>query len=431
MASVFGTSLNETKEFMNGTDVVKFSVIYGIIPAILVLLTPVRYGFRLSQRLLIIAICVAGILFIRSKSSVVYVMLRRSAIYHNINPIGYLSGTLNYIDRNIIRKMMPIKKIGLDAKKDPQIWQDIKKPNVFILVIGEAARADRFGINGYKRPTSEMIEKTNPVNFTNTQSCGTSTIVSVGCMLSHLSRDDFVKNKTNYDGLPHILKRSGFEVSWLDNNSPCYSFCKDIGYRFLPYEKNGKHCSKNGTCYDSILADELDKSVDKINSGDHFILLHMHGSHTSYHLRYPPEFEKFSPSCTSAAQGCKKDHLDNAYDNTIAYTDHILSQIVISMKKRSNLNYAILFVSDHGESLGENGIYGHAYRYNDAPMEQKHVPMMIWMSDGFIKDFKINKRNLNAIRQQSLSHDAVFHTTLGMLGIKTKLYNKNLDLSRK
>jgi lipid A ethanolaminephosphotransferase len=155
------------------------------------------------------------------------------------------------------------------------------------------------------------------------------------------------------------------------------------------------------------------------------------GSHgPAYFKRYTEEFKKFTPTCDTAdIQTCAKEQIINTYDNTILYTDYILSSIIDAAKKSSDYKIGVLYVSDHGESLGENNIYLHGFPYKLAPKEQKQIPMILWMSESMKKysyiDYDCLKKEAFA---KHYSHDNLFHSLIGLLEIKSKVYDKNEDL---
>ncbi len=299
-----------------------------------------------------------------------------------------------------------------------------------ILVVGETARADHFSLNGYQRKTNPLLEKEDLISYSNVWSCGTSTAVSVPCMFSIYAKADYDKNKIRAtDNVLDILQRAGVNVVWLDNNSDS----KGVAVR-IPYE-NYKTSNKNPVC-DSECRDEgmLANLQSYINNhsrgGDIFIVLHQMGNHgPAYYKRYPKEFEKFIPVCqTNQLEQCTVEEINNSYDNAILYTDYFLSKTINLLKKNTaQFEAALIYMSDHGESLGENRLYLHGLPNFIAPDVQKHVPLILWFGDSFDKD-EVNVEKLIENLDKKYSHDNLFHTLLGLMGINTSVYKQQMDL---
>ena len=196
---------------------------------------------------------------------------------------------------------------------------------------------------------------------------------------------------------------------------------------------NPKWCSEPGNCFDEILLDGLEQRLHDLPSKtkDVFLVLHLKGSHgPAYFKRYPKAFEKFLPTCQSNEfSACDETSIRNAYDNTIVYTDHVLAQLISLLKGQEHrFTTAMLYVSDHGESLGENGLFLHGMPYAFAPKEQTRIPMLAWLSPQFTSH---EHWSVSCVHQQnavSRSHDNVYHTILGLLDIETNVYQPELDI---
>jgi len=158
--------------------------------------------------------------------------------------------------------------------------------------------------------------------------------------------------------------------------------------------------------------------------------VHQIGSHgPSYYLRYPRALEKFKPACqTSNFFDCTKEEIINAYDNSIAYTDKVTADLIALLKKQKHINTSMIYISDHGESLGENGLYLHGAPYFMAPKEQTMVPMIVWLSDTYQGLTGIKPECLKANSMQGYSHANLFHSLLGMAGVRTVEYKPSLDI---
>jgi len=299
---------------------------------------------------------------------------------------------------------------------------------VVVLALGETARAREFSFNGYERDTNPQLTSRGVINFARVQACGTSTAESLPCMFSSLERENFSRDKAaRQENLLDILQRVGVTVLWRDNNSGSKGIADRIGYEDLSRQTDAELCGGDN-CYDEILLRDLDRRLAE-TTGDMLIVLHMKGSHgPSYYKRTPAGFKVFSPECTlDNIQECPQQMIVNAYDNTIVYTDHVLAKL-IDLLRSQNFATAMLYVSDHGESLGESGIYLHGLPYALAPAEQKQVPMMFWASDNFTTQKSLNVDALKALREAPYSHDVIFHSIFGLFDIESEIYRQDLDI---
>lgn len=342
------------------------------------------------------------------------------------NPGNFIYATLSYAMAS--NKSFAVKPLGEDAKLN-ELGKSQTKPTLFILVVGETARADHFSINGYHKPTTPLLAQQPIINFTDVSSCGTETAISVPCMFSNLGRSQYSDKKAkSQEGLLDLVKRSNFQVLWRDNNSGCKGTCTRVDYEDMSNLKVPELCNQE-ECFDNILLHQLTEKL--ATAGNKLVVLHQKGSHgPEYFRRYPPTMEVFKPVCkVNKLQDCSDEEINNAFDNTIHYTDYFLNSTIEWLKQQSDsYNTALLYVSDHGESLGEKSLYLHGMPYLIAPKEQKHVPMFFWLSPGFEQDNKINRSCLQAQTGSEYSHDNLFHTMLGMLNISTSLYKPELDM---
>ncbi len=341
------------------------------------------------------------------------------------NPSYYIYSIGKYLSKTHVGKSLPLKVIAADAK----IALTDKPKKLIIFVLGETARADRFSLNGYEKKTNPYLQKEEVVSFKNFQSCGTSTTVSVPCMFSIYGRTDYSKQKANAtENVLDILQRVGVNVLWLDNNSNSKGVADRVPY--INYRTPDKNPICDSECRDEGMLVNLQAYIDAHQNGDMFIVLHIMGNHgPAYYKRYPPQFEKFTPTCkTNQLQNCSLEEINNAYDNVILYTDYVLSRAIALLKQNSDrFATALFYASDHGESLGENNVYLHGLPYMFAPEEQTHVPVVMWFGESFASD-DINVKMLKARADENYSHDNIFHTILGMMGVKTAVYNQAMDL---
>ena len=248
------------------------------------------------------------------------------------------------------------------------------------------------------------------------------------CIFSSLNKSNYSKEEFKYnDNLIELIKKSGFEVLWVDNNSGCKSVCDRVKTVKMHTIETKNNIDKE--IFDEKMLKVLEEFMNNNKKDDLFIVLHQMGSHgPAYYKRTPKEFYQFKPICDSIElQQCSLERIKNSYDNTILYTDYFLSKIITILKEKTEVNTAMFYVSDHGQSLGENGVYLHGMPYIIAPKNQKHIPMLIWLSANFIKEFKLDNRCIKNTINQQLSHDNLFHSILDLLKIDTKAIDKKLS----
>jgi len=251
-------------------------------------------------------------------------------------------------------------------------------------------------------------------------------------MFSPLGREDD-RDAQNLENLLDVLQRAGLAVTWLDNQSGCKGICERIPHLDTGGLSDPALCSQ-GECFDEILLAQLPGQLQKLEPSRRargtVAVLHMMGSHgPAYFKRVPQARKHFLPECTNQAlQNCELSTIVNAYDNTARYTDHVLASLIQWLKHRARPS-ALLFVSDHGESLGENGLFLHGMPYAIAPLEQTHVPMVMWVSPAWQSRAGLKTDCLAKKAGQPYSHDNLFHTVLGLAQVQTKARNKNLDIT--
>jgi lipid A ethanolaminephosphotransferase len=324
----------------------------------------------------------------------------------------------------------PREAIGLDARLGP-LAAHRERPLVVVLVVGETARAANWGLNGYARQTTPQLAALPVINFSEVTSCGTSTEVSVPCMFSALGRHRYDENSIRHsEGLLHVLARAGVAVHWRDNQSGCKGVCDG-----LPNDTvqglNAPGLCADGRCLDEGLTHGLDQRLSRAR-GSQLLVLHQLGSHgPSYFRRYPKAFARFAPACEhDDLQRCTREEIVNAYDNALLYTDHLLARLLQQLQAHeSSVDTALIYVSDHGESLGEKGLFLHGMPFAIAPAEQTQVPMVMWLSAGLQRSQSIDTACLRRRAAQPASHDHLFHTVLGLADVQTALYDPTWDVT--
>lgn len=320
--------------------------------------------------------------------------------------------------------------VGTDAHRAPA-WSQRTRPTLFVLVVGETARAQNFGLNGYERDTTPELAARGVVNFSDAWACGTSTEVSVPCMFSPFGRRQYDEDRIlSHESLLHVLARAGFQVQWRDNQSGCKGVCQGLPLVQLDRAQVEGLCPE-GQCLDEVLLHGMEQVLADAK-GNLFVVMHQLGSHgPAYYKRYPAAFRRFSPACESDdLRLCTPGQIRNAYDNSIVYTDHFLARVVDFLQSRQDRwDTAMLYVSDHGESLGEGGLYLHGVPHRLAPDVQRRVPMVAWMSPAFRQAFAVDEGCLRRVAaSRRTGHDDLFHSVLGLLDVKTGAYDRAMDL---
>jgi lipid A ethanolaminephosphotransferase len=428
ITNLFETNFNEAAEQLTWPLLVHFFLM-GVLPSVLLLQTRISYRPWRSELLvrggvvLASAVLLLAMILPKFKEIVLFTRQNRDVRMY-INPTYPIYSLIKTMSEN--RKAFanePPKVIGVDAKKS----ENTRKSAV-VLVVGETARGEEFSLNGYARITNPQLGSRDVITFTDVQSCGTDTAESLPCMFFHLGKAHYSRNEAKrYENLLDVLQRVGVQVIWRDNNSGSKGVGDRIRYENMSDLKDDTLCS-TGECYDEILLKDLDKLLSQ-NSGDMLIVLHQKGSHgPAYYKRTPKNFKRFLPECENDnVQDCDRQSIINSYDNTIVYTDYILSKL-INLLKNQKYATAMLYVSDHGESLGENNVYLHGFPYAIAPKQQTQIPMVFWASNSFLQENTLDMGLLAQHRSEHFSHDNLFHSLLGLFHVSTGLYHPELDL---
>ena len=404
---------------------------FGLIPAILIMRYPLRCGpasllWRGSAVLLTIAIAAGG-MFLQGKEITSLARNHREVRYL-MSPLNILSAAYAY-SKDELQTVPEFKQLALDAVKIvPAVAND--RPQVQVIIVGETARAANFSLGGYTRETNPRLALRPIIYFSQTSSCGTATAESLPCMFSLQGRTDFDRERSaSQDNLLDIAARVGYDVLWLDNGNSCKKTCARVESRDLHLSQIADLC-RDDECVDEVLIRELEKVLSTVTQ-DTLIVLHQMGSHgPAYAQRHPENFTIFTPECTADDLGeCDQTQITNAYDNTILYTDYVIDKAIDALAAHDDrLDTALIYASDHGESLGELGLYLHGMPYRLAPSQQTHVPMLAWFSPGFAHRTGLNGTCARQLADAPVSHDFLFHTTLALLGIRTAVYQPSLDL---
>ena len=411
--------------------------VYGILPALIISRIPIRrekflptIGRKVAFLTTIIALLLANIFPFYDR----YASLLRTQrqIKDMIIPTGFLYSGWKYASTNLLVYHHDFISIGEDATHTA--LPDGHK-RVVVMIVGETARAANFSMAGYKKNTNPLLsrrlqEKNDMVFYPQFYACGTSTAVSVPCMLSIETEHNFDVDDAAYqENLLDVFARAGFDVTWLDNNSGCKGTCKRVTFVDMNERLNDPHCTPF-ECADMVLVDALKEILPGIQK-DTLIILHQKGSHgPAYFERVPKKYQVFQPVCQSnQLQECTETEVINSYDNTILYTDAVIDAIINTLDASSmDIIPSVLYASDHGESLGEHNLYLHGIPRAIAPDVQIHIPALLWLPERSARAYGVDMQCLRDAAGNHYSHDNIFHTLLDIAGIRTHIYNKSLDI---
>ncbi len=332
-----------------------------------------------------------------------------------IMPWSYVINTGRYLAPTLMAPAEP-------ALLPPATFSSNEK-TVVVLVIGEGTRAENFELYGYHRATNPLLSKASVVALTNTTACATYTTAAVRCILSHVDAGSPFARP--YEPLPSYLQRNGVDVIWRTRNAGEPPIVVRTYQKASDLEAS---CAGEGCAYDEVLLSGLEQRIKASPSQRVFVVLHPTGSHgPAYYARYPAEFEYFKPVCKSVELGkCTRDELVNAYDNTILYADYFLLRVIGVLEQLRDTATLLIYVSDHGESLGEHGMYLHGLPRSVAPDVQLDIPFLVWMSDGFVRQKAVQFERLKA--QRSHSQRDIFHTVMGAFSMHSNAYLGNFDI---
>ncbi len=428
------TDFHEANELFT-LGMLPFLLVYAVLP--MALLTRVRIRPVSTRRAamargttMLLALLVGGGALLTVFQDVASLMRNHKEVRYLITPGNYLYSLARVTSADARAADRPREVVGADATLGAS-WAGRKKPVLFVLVIGETARAANWGLSGYARQTTPELATRDVINFARVNSCGTNTEVSLPCMLSAVGRRAYDEDRIRgSESLLHVLDHAGLKVLWRDNQSGCKGVCEGLEEQKLSSAGLPGLCDGE-RCLDDILLHGLDRIVADA-AGNLVVVMHQLGNHgPAYFKRYPAEFRRFQPACENPDLAkCSREEVVNAYDNALLYTDATLAKTVDFLKTReSRFDIALIYVSDHGESLGENSLYLHGVPYAIAPKVQTEVPMIAWVSPGFAASAGVDMACLRQRAAQPVSHDHLFHSVLGLLDVKTQVYERDWDFS--
>ena len=430
LANVMATDAAETGDLLT-PKLLLYLGLLGLLPSLLlwrIRLQPASLPKALASRLLLAAgalVIMLALVLISSAFYAAFVREHKELRYY-ANPLTPIYAGYKYVKTHVKTGHAQLASIGEDAQVPAA---DIDRELV-VMVVGETARADRFSLNGYERRTNPLLARLDVISFTDFSSCGTSTAISVPCMFDIHERENFSSSESAAtENALDVLRHAGVTVLWRDNNSNSKGVADRIATEDFRSPETNPVCDTE--CRDVGMLSGLREYIEQQETGDILIVLHQMGSHgPAYFKRYPDEFHVFVPTCdTNQLDDCSESEIGNAYDNSILYTDYFLSQVIELLRSYDDrFETVMLYASDHGESLGESGIYLHGLPYWLAPDAQTRVPVILWFGRNY---HDVDVAAMRQLRDEPLSHDNLFHTLLGLFEIDSGVYDGNLDLLQK
>lgn len=403
IGNVLNTDYEESTSFLS-FGLLLYIVFLGILPSILLfkfeIIRPKLKRFTLHAVLTLIFL---GFISFANSSNWLWIDKNSKTLGGLVMPWSYVVNTsryYSYINRKEKKQiLLPNATIKNDEK------------SVVVLVIGESARSNNFSLYGYEKNTNPLLSQIKNLKHFKAESCATYTTEGVKCIL------DYKNTNKLYEILPNYLYRNDVEVIWKTTNwgEPTISVEKFQNKDFLRKNCEGPNCG-----YDEILLNGLNDQILASEKNKILVVLHSSTSHgPTYYKKYPKQFEKFTPVCKSVELGdCTQQELINAYDNTILYTDYILASLIDNLKQLNEYKTSMIFVSDHGESLGESNLYMHGMPTSLAPKEQLDIPFMVWTSE--------NSRTIK--ESQEYSQHNIFHSVLDFLAVDSPVYEKDMSI---
>lgn len=437
ITNVLQTDPRETRDLLN-LQLGAYLLGMAVLPAVVVWRWPVKrlhWPRQLAQNGLLMLggvalLVVALLLSFQAMSST---MRNHKELRYLVNPLNSLYALGQVAAQPLRTGLGPLRPLGTDARLGAS-YTGQQKPPLLVLVLGETGRSGNFGVNGYARPTTPGLAGERITSLRNAWSCGTSTAASVPCMFSGLTRTEYDRQKQASENLMDVLQHAGLAVLWLDNQAGCKGVCARVPHDSTLSLQDPQLCG-DGECFDEIMLQGLDARIAALPAERRargvVVVMHQMGSHgPAYYKRSPAAFKRFLPECSSnALQDCSREQVVNAYDNTIVYTDHFLGATIAWLKTReASAQTAMLYVADHGESLGENNLYLHGLPYAIAPDVQKHVPWISWFSPGFEQRRQLSDACLKGQLDEKVSHDNYVHSVLGLMDVQTAARRPELDL---
>ena len=440
VANVTQTDARETRDLLSWRLAIDVLLVLAL-PAwwlLRVRLARMNFFSQLWRNALLLACALAlaaGGIFV-SFRELAPLMRNHTQLRYMMNPAASLFSAGVVVTRPLFQGSGKLLSITAGAALGPSYAAQARPP-LYVIVVGETARADHFSLNGYGRDTNPELAARQVLSWRNVHSCGTNTLASVPCMFSSLGRQGYEARKDESENLLDVLQAAGLAVLWLDNQAGCKDVCARVpnAAASIGLDPAVRTALCDGDeCLDEAMLPGLDARIAALPAERRakgvVLVLHQMGSHgPAYYKRSPPELKRFVPECTTTALAeCPQDALINVYDNSILATDRFLARTIDWLKTRADsFDTGLVYMSDHGESLGEFGIFLHGLPYGIAPEVQKHVPMVAWFGDGLSERRKLSRSCIEGGLEAPLTHDNLYHTVLGVLDVLTPTYKGGLD----
>lgn len=434
--NVVQTDINEARDLLSA-DLVLQILLMGGLPALIFLLIPVRWrsaGGEIKRLLIVAAVCttVLGVMAIAGFQQAASLARNHHDLRRMLIPLNYLHATARFVKQRL-KQPDHLLAWGRDAHQTDRVHKQ-NHARLTVIVVGETVRADHLSINGYARATTPQLEKLpDLLNWTNVWSCGTETAISVPCMFSGMRRQQFDPELAQQrENLLDIIQRAGVRVKWDDNQSGCKGVCNRVPHRIMREARAYPGCDDEG-CPDEILLQSLQQTLRDAQadpSTEYLLVLHTMGSHgPAYFKRYASHDEVFKPAChTAALNQCTSAQIQNAYDNSIRATDALLARMITQLQQAPALDGAFIYLSDHGESLGEYGLWLHGTPWSLAPDAQKHVPMVMWLSGLRQQRLALDRNCLQRHTARRVEQDQLFDTVLSLLQVQTIVHEQERNV---
>lgn len=413
MGNAFNTNTAEAGALFHPWILV-YLLFLGVLPCWLLTKIALRRTGFLRRLLFPVAVSLVTLCWVYGAShSWLWIDKYAKLIGGMVMPWSYVVNGARHLESQVappVRQHLPAATFQSNEKK------------VVFLMIGESARSHNFELFGYGRANNPEMTKAGVTVMKNTRSCATYTTASLECILAY----EDPGSRPKWEPLTSYLQREGVEVTWRTNNSGDPPMQVHLYERLaeLKAECTGDECDQDGG-----LLRGIEQRINESTQQRILVVIHMGGSHgPAYNTRYPARFEKFKPVCQSVQlHQCSSEELINAYDNTILYTDHVVGQAIDILKRLKGYSSSLLYVSDHGESLGEYNLYLHGTPWSIAPDFQKEIPMVLWDST-----INANQNGVPVvISEGEFSQANVFHSVMGAFGMRSEIYNPKLDLFTK
>ncbi|ROR17043.1 lipid A ethanolaminephosphotransferase [Comamonas sp. BIGb0124] len=443
--NVFQTDLHESADLFNPRLIAELLLVAGVPGLWLAQVPVVRDGvWRNLARtlgLMLASLAVMAAVVLPSYRELAPLVRNNMSLRFMLNPANSVLAVLDAKVKPLFKHPKPFVSITAGAALGPSYVQAASaagagKTPLFVLVVGETGRGDHYALNGYGRDTNPELARLPVLSWHQARSCGTNTLASVPCMFSHLGKSGFESRSADYDNLLDVLQAAGLGVIWVDNQAGCKGVCERVP-NFSTADRAetpaGRTLCSEGECLDEILLDGLDERIAQLPSEQRrhgvVVVLHEMGSHgPAYFRRSSPETKAFKPECTTnALADCAHEQLVNVYDNSIRYNDHVLARTIAWLQQHEGQHdVGMLYLSDHGESLGEYGIYLHGLPYAMAPEEQKHIAFIDWPGTLAARTH-VDAACLGRTLDAPVTHDNLYHTVLGLMDVRSPTYRPALD----